>query len=250
MQISQLIVTRPQAQAKSLVAELSSMELDVPVIHQPLLSIESLDFEWPSAFFDIAIFISPNAVNHFAAHAKFDADIPAQKLIAVGASTADTLANKSTKAALFPELMNAEGLLAMPEVQVVSQQSILLVKGVGGRTTIKETMQQRGAQVQCLDVYERKLPAFEQQKAIQTLAIPSSVWIVTSLTAMEHLHRILGLAKLSNHATKVIVSSDRLANAAKQKGFSIVAQSTGASDTQLVQCVKSLFLAKEQNSHE
>ena len=49
----------------------------------------------------------------------------------------------------------SEGLLALPSLSDVTEQHIVIIKGLGGRETLRETLMQRGANVSECVVYER-----------------------------------------------------------------------------------------------
>ena len=86
------------------------------------------------------------------------------------------------------------------------------------------------------------MPDLATQQQIYQANVKGTVWLITSGEALTHLHRILGLGENPRHEIPVIVSSERLAILALQKGFVIMAQSLGASEKQLVECIHSLVL--------
>ena len=240
---AEYVITRPQGQAENLLADLKDHIPQSHFHHLPLINICPIDYQIPRSKYNKTIFISPNAVECYFRGETCDSP----EYFAVGESTARKIKAFSDQAITCPKQMNVEGLLEMEALQSVAGQSILIVKGIGGREKLADELIARGAEVTELAVYERKLPDLASQKAIQKQHASNLVWILTSAQAMNHLHRILGLAANSNHATKVIVSSDRLKQLAIQKGFEIVAQSASALDAQLVQCVKSLYFQREQS---
>jgi len=234
---SRIIITRPEGQAGDLVEQLQSLNAELSVQHLPLIEIQPLQYSVNRSRFDKAIFISRNAVNYF-----FVDTLPTiSSYFAVGKPTAKILEKHIKQMPLFPEQMNADGLVAMEELRAVEGEEILLVKGEGGRSLIYDELTSRGAKVTELDVYRRKLPELAAQKAIINSYSSHNIWMITSAEAISNLYRILGLSNKPHHQTKLIVSSDRLSEVARNKGFQIVAQSAGATDRQLVQCVKSLF---------
>lgn len=72
---------------------------------------------------------------------------------------------------ILPQLgsNNSEGLLQHPSLQQVSGQRVLLLNAPGGRDQLLMTLQQRGAQVRELAVYQR-VAAQLAHDAIQTMA--------------------------------------------------------------------------------
>ncbi|WP_196139158.1 uroporphyrinogen-III synthase [Aliikangiella sp. G2MR2-5] len=244
-----LAITRPANQADSLIAELKKLNEDLNILHLPLIDISPEAFELPPEKPDKLIFISGNAVHHFV---KSENDFLRRnsnqlQLFAVGEHTADKLKPYFNGVVSFPQQMNAEGLLALPQLESVCGQSIWLIKGVEGRPIIAESLQQKGAVVHSISVYRRRLPDFATQKQIREANYNNQlVWMITSEQALNHLFRILALSDNPSHATPAIVSSDRLKQAARNKGFTIIAQSAGASESQLVQCVKKLLSNQEK----
>lgn len=233
----QLIITRPERQGDSLFQTFLNQIKQVNIQCLPLIQARPLKFSAPSQELDAAIFVSVNAVNYFYQKAQLEK----ATLFAVGDKTAARLEQLSGRSVIHPQQMNSEGLLALPQLTEVATQHWLVVKGYGGRTALQEQLTQRGAKVSSLDVYQRKLPTLEQQQQIIKAQSKQTVWVITSAEALTNLHRILGLMNKPAHHTSVIISSERLALLARQKGFTIIAQSAGASEKQLVQCVKSLI---------
>lgn len=247
-EFNQIIVTRPAQQADSLLKQLGKLaDKNIKVNHFPLLTIQPLNFELPtSQKFDGMIFISSHAAQHFYMSDFYTSQdfapamINEAKLIAVGDNTAAKIEQLTNRRAIFPLQMNSEGLLQLPQLQSVEGQNWLIVKGQGGRQIISETLNQRGAKVYEVEVYLRKLPALDCQKEIIKAQKENPLWLITSAEALTNLHRILGLSERSDHNTRIIISSDRLAQLAKKKGFSIISQSAGASESQLIECVNRL----------
>lgn len=254
--IRHFIVTRPLGQSSSLTKQLQATvnkaisQATTPtapspslIKHIPLIQIQGLAPKIPElSRFDNVLFISGNAVKYF-----YETQLDVQftentKLFAIGGNSAHQLKLACGRLVHFPQPENSEGLLSMLNLQNIKNQHWLIVKGMGGRTLIRDTLNKRGAKVFELDVYQRKLPCFAGQQAIYQSNNQQTVWIITSAEALFNLFRVLRLSESENHATKVIVSSDRLAHIATQKGFRITAIAEGASEDQLVQCVNTLLL--------
>ena len=54
--------------------------------------------------------------------------------------------------------MNSESLLAMTELTEVNDEKVLIFRGIGGRPTLADVLEQRGAKVDYCELYERALP--------------------------------------------------------------------------------------------
>ncbi|WP_185964536.1 uroporphyrinogen-III synthase [Aliikangiella marina] len=250
IEFDSIVVTRPLGQSPELAAKLqhalASLDKPPQIEHFPLIRIEPLqNVPSESIVPDMVIFISSNAVKHFAhlEHLKFT--VADSQLFAVGENTAKSVKDYLSRDAFYPQKMNAEGLLALPELTNVMGQQWLIIKGEGGRALLREVLLTRGAKVTEIDVYKRCLPSLEAQKGIQEKAKRRPLWLISSAEALNNLHRILGLSDNAEHHTKIIITSERLAELALQKGFIIVSQSAGAAEEQLVQCVKNLFYNQE-----
>lgn len=194
-------------------------------IECPALAIESIDW-----FFDIdlsqihhVIFISANAVHYF--FEKLDtlriAWPSSLSVYAIGYSTAKALAQRDIIVQDVPSAINSESLLLLHQLQNVSDQTILLVKGEGGRHLIANTLRERGAKVLPLNVYRRTLPEKNQN-------LMDSLWredavdviVITSAQALKQLFQLFGdEAKEWLQHKPFWVISDRLVKIGQQLGI-------------------------------
>ena len=257
-------VTQLANQLKQLSGSGSNSSFSLVVEHFPLITI--IDDEnvfsqnhLNKQSFDGVIFISGNAIdqakkqlnNHSTANQDNWKALLKNPLYAIGEQTALLLKQELTELSLntsvySPKQMNSEGLLALPELTDIKSQTWLIVKGVGGRKKLKEGLQTAGANVLELDVYQRQLPDLIAQRQIASYNerkypindLPRPIWLITSLQALDNLWRINKSRSLN---CQLIVSSNRIANEAVQKGFKIVAQSIDATDKELVHCVQQII---------
>jgi len=152
-----VLVTRPRAQAAQLVELIQNKggtALCFPVID--IAPREDLAIKADMALLprpDIALFVSRNAVAHGLPYAE-DA-IKA----AVGPATAAAIEAGGQTVEIQPEQgFDSESLLAEPALQNVSDKNVLIIRGDGGRELLADTLRERGATVDYLSVYERRLP--------------------------------------------------------------------------------------------
>ncbi len=243
------IVTRPTNRATNLVAGLNRLfdaQPTIQVINSPLIVIAEYQESFSDDFsaLDGVIFISGNAIDQAKKQLSSIqwAQLLQNPLYAIGQQTAALLQSDINKLpkkprnqpVKYPLQMNSEGFLALPELLNIKNQKWLIVKGLGGRNTLKAGLQSSGAKVLELVVYQRKIPDLIAQKQIASYNQLNAYWLISSIEALNHLYRILQ-QKIQN--CKIIVSSDRIATEANKKGFTIVAQATDASDQQLIKCV-------------
>ncbi len=225
----EVIITRPAHQANSLLTALQAQGIAARSI--PLLTIEPLTFKLPETPTDSWIFISPNAVDYLASHLSTSLRklIGDKAIFAIGESTARCLHKHQVSKVVYPQTANSESLLAMPQLQSVKNQRIMLVCGVGGRDTIESTLIARGARVERLEVYQR-MPVDNIQNELPRRPL----WIVSSAAVLEVLDRTLG------DPQQVLVTSERLAHLALQKQHQVCAISNSALDQDIINCLSQM----------
>jgi uroporphyrinogen-III synthase len=168
--------------------------------------------------YQLAIFISPNAANMGLEQMLKRGELPAGlKLATVGKGSALALQKWLGR---MPDICpsgryDSEALLALPELQQVVTQQILIVRGEGGRELLAKTLRQRGAVVEYLEVYRRARPE------------PSPHWPGTAdiitITSSEGLQNLFDMAPPEQRQqllnTPLVVVSDRSADLARALGF-------------------------------
>lgn len=119
--------------------------------------------------YDWLVFVSPTAVELFAA-ALYGRDWPSHPHVAVvGAGSADALRDhgyRDTRPVLVPTGgQDSQALLAEPPLATLEGRSLLLVRGVTGRDELGATLRARGAHVDELRAYRRMPTRWPQQSA-------------------------------------------------------------------------------------
>ncbi|WP_205742719.1 uroporphyrinogen-III synthase [Onishia niordana] len=119
----------------------------------------------------------------------------------------------------------SEGLLALPSLQVLNEQKVLMVAGEGGRPLLADTLAARGARLTRLSVYRRVLLTPEAPMR-QRLAVGDyAALVVSSGEILEHLAGWCQPAALNQ---PLIVSSQRLVTLAGSLGFANCRVAAGA----------------------
>ena len=104
---------------------------------------------------------------------------------AVGKATATTVREKIGVNCLSPEkIYSSESLLNMDELQNVEGDKIIILKGKDGRSLINATLTERGAELESIDVYERKSKNLELNQ-ISLDAVLYNYIIVLSRFSLE-----------------------------------------------------------------
>ncbi len=224
------MVTRPRDQAQALVQAIEKAG-GIP-IRFPLLDITPVTdtkilYEQLSRLstFDMAIFISPNAVRYgMAAMATAGGKLP-PRVATIGKSSALALSKFGIKNILVPtEKSDSESLLALPELAQVARQKIMILRGDGGRELLGDTLQARGATVEYATCYQRSKSHLGMTALLRD---PPDVITVTSSEALAHLHEMVA-QYVALFATPLFVPHSRIAALAQQQGWSnIITTATG-----------------------
>lgn len=241
-----VLVTRPEHQAEHLVHLIE--QSGGKAIRFPTLAIAGLgDVDKIKTTFQgldsyqCVIFVSVNAVN-FALRAN-GGKIPSSKSVvfaAVGGSTAQALANAGLVVDLVPKQdFNSEALLAMPEMQHISGQRMLIVRGQGGREELANKLRERGATVDYLPVYKRIIPQVDNVSNLSYL-IENGLNVIT-ITSGEALQNLVLMAgeqhAVAIRAVPLVVVSDRIRCLAADLGFNRIAVTQSPSDSAILETV-------------
>ncbi|MCL9783544.1 uroporphyrinogen-III synthase [Vibrio sp. S4M6] len=240
-----ILVTRPLAQGQELCRLLTNHQ--IPAVCHPIMEIipgrdlPQLGAQIQHA--DILIAVSQHAATH--AHHQLQAinlSWPQAKYFAIGKKTAQALENSIQQAVLHPLISDSEHLLAMSELQQLSNQHILILRGNGGRETLYQGLKARGANVSYSEVYQRKMLPFNSAKLVplwQSQHIDSL--IMTSGNQLEyflsqlsssHLNWALGL--------NLLLPSPRLVEKATQIGFRQITCTQGASNQDILRAISKM----------
>lgn len=174
--------------------------------------------------FPVLIFISRNAVQYGLPWFGEHIDPTRQRLFAVGRSTAQALQQAGFDAVRYPGGgADSETLLQLPELSAgrIDGAGILIVRGLGGRELLAQTLRERGATITYAEVYERVQPCYD-------LAHETEFWRrhnpdIVILTSCEAANNLLQRVpdefqdKLRNADT--VVMSRRIADYLVELGF-------------------------------
>jgi len=243
-----VLVTRPAGQAAALCA---AVEAAGYTVHsQPLLELQALSELPPSQrqlLLDLdryqhVIFISGNAVQFgMACIEDYWPQLPVGLTwYAIGDATAALLHGFGIEAVTPGSPMTSEGLLTVPQLQVVADQCILIIKGEGGRVTLCEELLRRGATVDELACYRRAcpdLPAGELAARLYQWRI--NLVMISSGEGLANLQTLLHWPETTNFRDIcVIVPSQRIARLAQKAGFEQVMTAENASDVAMLHALE------------
>jgi uroporphyrinogen-III synthase len=177
--------------------------------------------------FDLAIFISPTAVEKTF---EFLTKLPAgTRISAIGSRTTSALEAMGLHVDIIPDGHDSESLLEHPQLQAgeVAGKKIVIFRGEGGRKLLGDTLQSRGAEVYYADMYRRSLPTSADQLS-QYLA-EADIIAVSSNQGLQNLYDLAAdKNSLSRHA--LVVPGERSFTLAKALGFSNIYVAENATD--------------------
>ncbi len=153
-----VLVTRPRTQAIELVSEVErhgGTAFCFPVIE--IVALDENEVRANAAALptpDITIFISRNAVEY---GLRFSGG---GRIAVIGPATANAVREAGRIVDIEPlDGYDSEHLLAEPEFADVADKQVRIIRGSKGRELLAEELTARGATVNYLSVYERRLPA-------------------------------------------------------------------------------------------
>jgi uroporphyrinogen-III synthase len=136
--------------------------------------------------------------------------------------------------------MSSEGLLAVPPLQNVRDQRVLIVKGEGGRDTLTTELTRRGAVVDELLCYRRSLPELPAgELAAKLTGLGINVILLSSGEGLANLQVLLSPAETTKLKHIVlIVPSQRVAQLAREAGFEHIVTAENASDVAMLRALR------------
>lgn len=238
-----VVLTRPEGDNARLESTLAQRGYGVVV--QPLLRIAPLpESELPDppdlASGDVCIFISANAARMGLPTLMGPMVEHGIVSLAVGPRTASVLEAEGL-AVTVPEQMDSEGLLALPALTDVSDKHVVIVKGEGGRETLTETLEARGAQVEEYVCYRREVAPVDRDNFAATMSEAHGV--VFQASSVQTLGTLTNLISATNLLSllmqPVVVPSQRVADQATQMGWQHVVNAASASDDAFLAALES-----------
>lgn len=241
-----IVVTRPAGQATHLAEALVAAGA-APVLF-PVLAVAPLSDTTALVEqiirldqYDVAIFVSPNAVNMGVAEVLARRNWPPGLRVAtVGHSSeaalqAHDLAGQERNILCPQGRFDSEALLELPELQNVQGQHIIIFRGDGGRPLLGDTLRERGAEVDYASCYTRSRPELSPEPLLRLWeAGQLDAITVTSSEGLHNLFAMVGpLGQAWLRKTPVFVPHARIAAAADACGIHTVVQ-TGPADAGLM----------------
>ena len=122
----------------------------------------------------------------------------------------------------------------------INHQTILIIKGEGGRELIQNTLKERGARVILAEVYQRKVPQCDTRPLLEQLSKNQIQW--TTVTSNEILKNLYYMLNEQGHfllrKTRLIVPSQRCYQLAQELGFTEIFTAQSATDEAMLTAIK------------
>lgn len=216
-------LTRTEPGATRQAAILAARGFDA--LAAPVLGIETLATAIPDGCFDAVVFVSEHAVSSAAANGWRRGPS-----IVIGAAAAHSLRDLGVEPA-WPIQPNADGVIKV--LAPAPPDRTLLIKGRGGRTTVRDWLRSQGRTAVEWDVY-RRVPL---HPAISDEHIDAVV--VASGDGLREVEQ-LWFAQRRDARAPLLVPSERVADLAAARGFGHVVVTGGAGDAAVVDALLAL----------
>lgn len=239
-----VLITRPAGRAESLCTAIAAH--GGTATHIPLLAVLPLDAGQDVAIcsataaclraldrYQRVIAISVNAVHFGMPWIKNYWPCLPQHIAwyGIGAATNAALAEHgiATSAVAASTAMTSEALLAASELQHLSGERILILRGVGGREQLAAVLRARGARVDYAECYRRSEPVLNAQQRALLDAMAFDAICVNSNETLQNLWQCLSpAARALAAACALIAPSERVAENARNLGFARVITAANA----------------------
>jgi uroporphyrinogen-III synthase len=243
-----VLVTRPAPQAGPLaqrIREAGGVARLFPVVEivdpEDILPLSRIVDRLDSI--DLAIFISPNAVNRAMHHILARRSLPTGlRLACVGRGSARELKRLGYTDVIAPlDRSDSEALLALPALQPVAGEKIVIFRGDGGRAILGDALTGRGASVEYVECYRRIRPVADASSLIDDWRRGEvDIVSVTSTQGLKNLYALLGESGRSCLlSTPIVVLSERTARTCRELGFTTEPLvTTDASDAAIVETIQ------------
>lgn len=250
-----VLVTRPLHQHASLCSAIEDNGGEakhfplfaIEPVNEPILvqqiktKVENLDN------YQLIIFISTNAVKFGALWIndywqRFPVGVG---VLAMGPSTARKVSIELDCGVVTSDAgASSEDILLLDELADISGSKVAIVRGIGGRELLAESLRQRGAGVDYIEVY-RRMPTQKSGEELATVLRQENIniFVVTSGESLARLDRLIKDTVQLAHTIRsipIIVPSNRVAKDAAQLGYTKVKLALGADDEAIINALQEI----------
>lgn len=218
-----ILITRPLAQTDELQALFNQAKLDFAFF--PAFEIKNITIKSPIKSYDMAIFISVNAVIYASDYLQTITN-NTKKIFAIGPATASMLAKYNiTVDAYVKYNPSSESLLELVKYREIKDKKILIIRGIGGLEILKTKLQKYNI-VDYLEVYDRMMLNVTKLHQESIKKFFNAKKAIITINSKQTLLNVLAIIKAINPAYiidfknyPIVVVSDRIAQYATTLGF-------------------------------
>jgi len=161
-----------------------------------------------------------------------------QNWFAIGRKTATSLKPADLNLIEPNKDLNSEALLNTKLLAKVNGEKILILKGKEGRNTIESELNKRGAVVDTISLYERVCPEYSATELEASLIEFNPSYIVAlSGETLSNLIQISKSVKADLQKKAFILSSERVANIARDQGFKFTYIANNLMPMDIIRCI-------------
>jgi uroporphyrinogen-III synthase len=185
--------------------------------------------------FDLAIFISPTAVEE---SCKTITRFPAAlKLVAIGSKTARAIEDCGYNADIVADGHDSDSLLQHEQLHsdAIAGKRIVIFRGVGGRELLADVLGERGASVRYAEMYQRSRPVCVDE--FNQLLEQADILTVSSNEGLQNLYD-LAADKKALTRLPVVVPGERARVLAQALGFDEIRVADNATDEACLNAIK------------
>ena len=234
-----ILVTRPVPQNQSTLDAIEAIGWHAYPF--PTIELKKLDSIIPETSkpalvqSDWLVFISQAAVSCFFSDFS-PADVSHLQIAAVGGATRKALHDVGVTVDACPDsATNSEALLELESLKNVNGQKIIIVRGVGGRELLQQTLTERGASVSYLEVYQRQIASPDRNIIRQHWDSGIDAVICTSNQLLDnYLQLVKPLIGDKIFSKPLLLISSRMQRHASRAGFSRIWLAEGPANDQMI----------------
>ncbi len=223
-----VLITKAKEQSKKLVQLLAANKINYAIF--PAIQIKKLNTTLMHNNYDVIIFISTNAVKY---GVKYIKNINRQQylLLAVGNATANALKKYNFMVDYYPlHKPSSISLLELSAVKKIKHKKCLIIRGLAGEQTLKNTLIKNNNIVDYLEVYQRIISDITTNHIIEFNKFIKSNNQIILITSIDILNAVIKLVQIMQinfllKKIKLLVISDRIEKYAKSLGFNNIINS-------------------------
>ena len=211
-----IVLTRAKEQSNESIELFTKLGADV--ISLPCIKVLPIEDYSPfdevirNISFDYIIFPSANSVTMFITHMHNLPGIKSfanSKIVAVGSKTKNTCKSMGIKVELVPKTFNARGVLDLLASENIEAKNILLPSSTIARTELCEGLENMGAKVFTLPIYDIVAPDKKEiEKELEELEKKSpDLFVFTSPSTFENFLKILEITNPEKYFTDIKVAA-------------------------------------------